>query len=313
MIRRLPVAETALEAVMFGLRHVPTLLRLGWFSLLVSFGLVCLALYVMAHAFNGLPAFLAEMVAFIRESGLRDGASLAAKGRELEAIVSQVPDLAPILVGFGIFFAAAAVFVPLFVVLARVAAGEATAPSGLFYWQWGARESRTLVTMVGHGVASIVIALVLVTFATVVAAGAAASAQPALKALSGLLPLGVMALLLWITLRLLLIVPAAALDDDINFLAAIRATGGNVFRILGSLMLMGLMSLAVFVAAGIAALVLSIIGGLTVASFGTETETGRSFARSVLLTQGLLFAYVGLAAKLGALAWYAKAWRALRG
>lgn len=310
MARQLPVAETAVGAVIFGLTNVPMLIRLGWLSVIMALALVCLALFVMTHAYDGLPEFIGGLAGIDWSAFDEDMAQPMAD--ELVGIFTQVPDLAPILVGAGIALAAGAVFLPVFTLLLRVSAGETTAPGGLFYWQWGTRETRTLLTLIGFVVASAVIGAV---FAALMAAtsGITLSAPAGTGGLIGfVIALALVIANLWINLRLVLVVPAAAMDDDVNFLAAVSATSGNVLRLLGSMLLLGLMSMLIMLATGLGVVILAIFSGLAAASAGAETPMGEAFGMGFGILTVLVMIYASLALKLASLAWWGRAWAALR-
>ncbi|MBB4659995.1 hypothetical protein [Parvularcula dongshanensis] len=192
---KLPVGETITFAFRFGTRAIPTLMRLGWLPL---------ALMVGGFALVGW--------------GLADTPMMAAK------------------IGFGgiLTLAGTLLFVPIYVILIREAAGGYKAPPGLFVLSFGGREARVLgaafilgfvflVVVVGFQVAKLAIGAVA---SFVVGDGVLG------LILSVVITLAWFVGIAWFYCATITFVPMAATENRIALTEAFAATKDNVWRIL---------------------------------------------------------------------------------
>ena len=110
----------------------------------------------------------------------------------------------------------------------------------------------------------------------------------------------------------ILIPAAAAVEGKMNVVSATLATGGNVFRLLGSLILLCLLLVVSLLAFGILMFILSLLLGTIDMAVGDETAGGLilSIVSAVLLVGLSVYAYI--AVQLVSLGWAGMAWAALR-
>lgn len=302
MTRKLPIAETAVEALMFGLKRTGTAFRLAWPGFVLYLLLAAGALFFLLSAypeFHTLMAALGEAISSGGESDL---------DFDFDDTMG-VPDPARLALAMVMFSVAAAAFVPAYVVISRVAAGDIEAPRTWFYFTWGGREWRTVLTFVG-----IQVAMVGLCGALAVGMGPLLLTidDPVFAWVPVVLPIVMVVLSFWLILRCALIIPAAAIENDINAFEAFGATGGNVFRLIGSFILLMIMLCASVLAAFLVVLVGSIVMSVIVGSVGAETQTGIGVGVVGAILAVSFMIYVYGAFYVAFLAWPARAWAALR-
>ncbi|MEM6650500.1 MAG: hypothetical protein AAF603_09650 [Pseudomonadota bacterium] len=306
-VRKLPIAETALESLIFGLKNVGTALRLGWFSVLLFIGLWGVAGAVMASAISAEtwqnwidlsqtpPDQLGPEVFSLSSIDMREGGIIARS------------TLASLLV-FASFF----VFTPVAVVLSQIASGDRPAPKGVIYWRWGGREWRVIATLFIYMFTILFVMTALTLFSTIMAVSIGNSGDITLSWLPALISIVIFCTTTWVYLRLILVVPAAALENRMNFIEAVGATGGNVFRLFGSFLLLMVLFFFVFIAATLVIFVLSFSFQIALTQTGTATPVGQSIGFLSALLIFLFFGFLIVASQLTSIAWFAKSWAALR-
>ena len=309
MKRKLPIAETAIDSLSFGFKHLGTVVRLGWLPVALSVGLLVLAGYVVASA---LP--LSEMIDAVQEemADARGGHGFdfpnePRPGSGESIYVDEIdPDLAARLpLALLLALMASLTFLPLAVLFFRVAAGDAAVPTGFFYWKWGGRETRTLFTIVLYTLLVWLAFPLFYQFITVVGSSVSASLLPVISLIAFIATL-------WLYVRTTLLVPAAAVENDMNALRAFVVTGGNVFRIIGSLIVYGcLMLVVIFLAYVVGGLVLVALVSVA-ASAGEYTATG-TILMAIATIIGVVISIGGIIfVNLAWIGWRGKAWAALR-
>lgn len=308
MSRKLPIAETALEAILFAMRQTLPTLRVAWLPGLVTIALFGLGIYLFSMAFPGL------FDGLIAAGEAAEAQGTLAEDQVLEIIRSHIDGVQPLFAGLGglALLAAWAAILPISVLIYRVAAGDVAMPGGIFYWRWGAHETWFLVTYVVY-----VILLQVVTGA--IGLGGewaiqhfAQSGDVTLRWVPMIVGPVTLVVTLWVVLRTILIPAAAAVEGKMNVVSATLATGGNVFRLLGSLILLCLLLVVSLLAFGILMFILSLLLGTIDMAVGDETAGGLilSIVSAVLLVGLSVYAYI--AVQLVSLGWAGMAWAALR-
>lgn len=306
MTKRLPIAETALGAVTFSLAHVLPTLRVYWLPLLL---LGALASYTLSTLFQGVDL---EALIALAESDAQAFEEMS----EDEFLTMIAPD--PGALGGGILLAiltalvSVVVFIPLSTLLYRVAAEDEQMPIGLFYWQWGAREWTFLFT--------IIIYMVLfggISLAIELAGGAAimiiqGTGDVTIGWVAMLIPILVSIITIWLTLRTILVLPASAVEGQINIFSALKATGGNVFRILGSILVLVLIIIACLIGYGLIMMILSLLQSAISLSYGTESTVGLPLTVLTYVAMAGVSIFAFIALQLINYGWGGKAWAALR-
>jgi hypothetical protein len=314
MRRKLPIAETAIDSIVWAARAVWPTIRLGWLLLIAYLGLVALGLYLLAQSVPGLAEYYAEfgrMVAEMSERGDFENGNYETYF-ETMPVPAGSADLQKVVLGGLVILLGTLIFLPLLVLLMRVAAGDIPFPRGFFYFRWGSREWRTLLTLIVYGIVLSLAQWVIAALGELGVRTAENSGDLTLTWVPAVIGLGVFVATLWVTLRTILIVPAAAIEDDINPGAAVRATGGNFFRLLGSAILLGLTVLVTIIAMVIGIFVVSILAGLAINGVGEATGAGQVLGAvfAFLLLAAMIAFYLGL--QLVQVGWLAKSWAALR-
>ena len=307
--RKLPIAETAMDAIRFGLTRAGTAARLGLLPCILYGLLLGCGLFLVISAFPQANLILAEVFKAL-ESATGQDLDL---GYNLTSLFDE-PDAARMLVGGALMIVSVLVFVPVMTALLQVAAGDEDAPRTWLYFRWGDREWRTLIVFIGLMIAVLAANQAIGVIMIVAVAGAAMVDGGML--LTGLLA-GTAVLLsfcfyIWLNMRISLIVPAVAIENETNLLEAFGATAGNVFRILGSLILLGLTLFLLMLAALLVGGIVGVLLSLFVGQVGTETSLGLMvsvFGGVALVGFGV---YACLVLALSQLGWYGLAWAALR-
>ncbi|MEM9234705.1 MAG: hypothetical protein AAGA69_10790, partial [Pseudomonadota bacterium] len=269
MSRKLPIAETAIQSVSFAIRHVWPTIRLGWLPLIGFIGLLVFGVMTMLSGVPGLiesfETIYEEIMAQYAAAGSPNTYSLS--DEEITAILERnigEPDLARLMLGGLICLLGWLIFVPLSTLLFRIAAGDVEAPRGFFYWQWGGRETRLVATYILYIVVVQGALYAVELFGVTLADQFANSGDVTLAWAPTVVPILFFVITIWITMRTILIVPASAIENDMNFIEATLATGGNFFRLLGSLILLIIM----IVAASLAFAIVIFIGAILFGALG---------------------------------------------
>ncbi|MEM9988875.1 MAG: hypothetical protein AAF723_05080, partial [Pseudomonadota bacterium] len=138
------------------------------------------------------------------------------------------------------------------------------------------------------------------------------SGNIALNWVPSLFPIVFFLLITWMYLRLLLVAPASAIQGQLNFLTAFKATGGNVFRLLGSSVLLVILCLLALLAASLVMFVLFYSLQMTMTGTGTDTSVGQVIGFFSIVLFVVFFGFLAIAMQVIAIAWFAKSWAALR-
>lgn len=320
MTRKLPVAETAVGAVQFALRNVWGTLRLGWFSLILVIAIATAGFAVTLSAMPGVLEGYVEAIEEITSQAERAAASgsvwsLELDDTEAQALIDEnMDDIDPVRLVLGCLLSmlAGIAFVPMMTLLFRVGAGDIQMPGGFFYWQWGARETRTMLTYLLYVVSLVAIILVIGAVAGVLITVLSETRDLTLSWLPMILPFVLIVLYFWILLRTVLIIPAAAIENETNIFAAVKATGGNVFRMIGSLIVVYVLGLLCMIAFAIVFFVISLLlGGLSM-NVGDETTAGMIISIAGIVIMIGMMVYFYMAIQLISFGWLGGAWAALR-
>lgn len=185
------------------------------------------------------------------------------------------------------------VFMPVSVLLYRMAAKQIEAPDGFFYFQWGSRETKLLLATILFFL--IVFAAALGAFAPfmlLMAGGMMAGLSGGIANL--LMGLGMVAfgfLLIWFLVRTVLILPVAAIEDRVALAAAFNMTKGHFWRLLSVFALLFLALIAAQILIAIMQLVAAVL--LDAMGIGIEgISAGGILFTAVALLVGLAVSLV---------------------
>ncbi|ADM09721.1 hypothetical protein PB2503_08329 [Parvularcula bermudensis HTCC2503] len=279
MSQKLPVAETALAAMAFGGRMIFPVLKVAGAPLLLALCLAAWALWPMVEGGQARPLF-----------GISGGMPL-----RIAAFT------------FAFFLT-----LPIAVRVLAVAADADTLPGGGFYWRFGGTELRFLAMLI----LTFVLILGLLTGVNLallsLGAKVAASGDLTLGWVPALFRFVGVVFAFWLSLRFVLAGPSAAIDNSVNVVAAFRATGGNVFRLIGSLGVLGLLIAALIVSLVLIQFILGLFSGQMMLILGDATLSGRIVGGSLAALSLLLTVGGWLWIKLAVAGWFGVAWATLR-
>lgn len=311
MTRKLPIAETAVDAGVFGIAHIVPVLRIAWLPVLVWIILLTVAGGLLT---GGDPALNDAVIEQFRiDTGMPPFMSE-------DAVIALDAAVADVVAGLGwrlwvaatIVVLSSLVIVPIYTLVMRVAAGDETIPPGFLHWRWTRQDTRFVVVVILFSLVTSLIGWLLESVGLVIADGITGLGDLAIGWLAGLVPLAMTLLFLWISLRALLIPAAAAIEPQFRFSDALAATGGNVFRIIGSLALLYVMLLLAVIGFGLALMIGTLLLGLLTTPFGTESALGTVIGFLTTVAVIVLGAGFALGAQLTGVGWMGKAWAALR-
>ncbi|MEM9168131.1 MAG: hypothetical protein AAGC56_00625 [Pseudomonadota bacterium] len=239
-----PMLRPVVEALVFGFEQIPTVIRIGWFPLL-------LAIIIPTVAFSTLcgPTCSPQIVV----EGEGDPEIIAeAVGEALEAINPVLLVSCAVIVGL----IAELLVAPIMVVVTRAATrADYTPPRGPIYFALGPREIRYVLVQLIYGVIIAVLVTVFGGLAALAIGGGVAAMEETGGAAGGFaLGAGALAALalglvgLWLALRFLPVLAIAAVDNRIDFGGAWAMTKGNFWRLaISGLFFINLLSVATMV------------------------------------------------------------------
>ncbi|NHK26977.1 hypothetical protein FF098_003520 [Parvularcula flava] len=247
---KLQVIESLTETLKFVFTNIPTIFRLSWVGILLSM-----------LVFAGLGYAIYDSVDWRNFSALGEDDS----GAEAMAAVGDFFRVYGAIVGW--FFLSFIVLTPFMVVLKQVAAGTASAPVGIGYFRFGAREWNFLGSHIVLLLLSMVVYLLLALvvgglfvgvmmggamidlwgniFADQAGTGSLDTPSAAQIALIVLFYITAIVLFSWYCLRASLFTTAAAIENSVAPMGSFGLTGGNVWRILATFILYSLFLMAV--------------------------------------------------------------------
>ncbi|MCI5044335.1 MAG: hypothetical protein MRY72_06525 [Aquisalinus sp.] len=271
-MHKLPVGDTVIGAVKFGFQNMFTTIRLGWVGLLLSIILIGI---VGVLAFGGMDFSVFEDLEDWDYNTADE--NMAA----LHAVFS---------IYGGIFLAiliASIAFVPLTVILIRMAADVEEAPGGIGYFRLGGTE---FLYILGGIVSSILHSLV--AFLALIPALAAfgwgaiisfadgsdfeAALDNSALGLGGaagilLLIVGIV-LIIWFAIRMTTFLPAIAAEGGFPLFKALKMTGKNVWHIIGAWILFILLRYAIEIGVTIGVVALFLLFAFLTQAAGAEAE-----------------------------------------
>ena len=279
---KLPIVDTALGGMAFGWKNIGTTIRMGW----LGFVLFLVVVFGSMAAVAG-PDFIGNFASEIEK--LEDNADVEPEFM-FELIALYFAFLGAILVG-------SLAFLPFYVVMHRIAAGEIDPPGGLGYFKLGGREVRVIIGyIVLFFVSLAVLAVLLVPVGGMMAAGGLFSADATEEVVVANIALIMLAYLLawvaliWINIRLITFLPAVAIENRLVFMRSFKMTGGNFWRIFVSYLLFSLIMMAVVMALEIVIFIFIGIGVAIYSSLG-----GGDIGQTGLIlggVAGLIFAII---------------------
>ena len=314
MQRKLPIVETAIDGLLFGVKNVWTAIRLGWAPLIVFIAVAIAACHLVCGALpiEDIKTIFHDAMAMARQPASTQDIEQFLETRldgldfdKQAVMIASIGATALCLLG-------ALVFVPLYVVLSRAAANGDTAPGGFFYWRWGQDETRTLIACLVFIAITVLVPLGIGALGAGLSRLAVASGNVLFLWVPGGMPVFVFVVTLWILVRVLMIVPSTAIEGELNLRQAVRATGGNEFPLLGSMILFGLMIGFTVVAATIVLFVTNIAVGGGLLAFGANAQAAGHVGIIAGVVNAILLALVAIATQVAQVGWSAKAWAALR-
>ncbi|WP_370335788.1 hypothetical protein [Parvularcula marina] len=317
MSRKLPIAETAVQSIQFSLRHVWPAIRLGWPSFIVFLALMIAGFALLL--FN-IPGFPDAVLALIDEMEARSTLAVSPldafiSEAEVEAIFEEYVgevSLLNILPGLLVMMLGGIVFVPMSVLLFRVAAGDTELPKGYFYWRWTGIETRLVFVYICYAIAMIAITAGLYWGTVWIASSILFRGDVTMGWVLYVLPWLFLLLMLWVTLRSLMIIPAAAIEDRFSLGAALGATGGNFFRLIGSLIIVKILVIACILAFWLILFILSLTAGGLGLQFGDGSMAGKILGAVMLVVTLGASLFFMIALNLVSFGWLGGAWAAIR-
>nr|GGH93980.1 hypothetical protein GCM10011355_07090 [Aquisalinus luteolus] len=262
MKAKIQAVSTATGALKFGMNNILLTLKLYWVGMLLFVGGYALSFLGAIQLAGGFDAL---------ESG--------------EAAVPFWPFLLVFVVVMGL---GALAFAPASVRLARIIAGDAGEPSGIGYLKFTGREWRYVKGMVILGL--IYLFLVFVpTMLPMAFVNLETGEIPAFLSMLPLLMFIIMLVFLWFMLRLVTFLPMIAIEDRLSFRDAFRMTKGNVWRIVGSFLLLYLMLVGIYFAVffGVA-----LVSGIVMIPLSLTMQGGEPGALTIIL--GVVLGLVSL-------------------
>lgn len=186
-------------------------------------------------------------------------------------------------------------FLPLIVRLTRMAADEADAPSGLFYFRWGEREGRYLAALF---LLFFLLMMVLIGMMLPVVVGMSLfNLNGTTPAVVGVLIMVATAVFfLWVMVRATLLLASVAIENRIAFAEAFGKTKGQFWPLFGAVLLLSLALVGIQFMIGI----VSFAAGFVLAMTGLAVEDGSLALIPFHLIDGLVsifgqVAMIGLA------------------
>lgn len=278
---KLPVGSTALDAVKFGFKNMATTIRLGWVGLLVSiiFGAVAVGFFAAAVGWESF-----EVLEQLDSGDFQD---------EMEALHAVLELYAGI--WLVVLFAGLA-FVPLYVILTKMAAGVADSPGGIGYFRFGGTELKYVVGAIMIFVLHLIVAALaslpaFYSFGFAISGGFAntdlnttghdpaaienmveSSAFGIGGALGVLFIVLAVVAIIWFTVRVITFLPSIAADDRLDLGRAMKMTRGNVWHIIGAVILFWLLLYAIEIAVSIGAVIIFLIFAFLFQAAGAAVE-----------------------------------------
>ncbi len=283
-MNKLPVGKAAIDAVTFSFINIFSTIRLGWLGFVLFLAIYGIGLVL---AFGGLDPEIFESLEYAAE----DPHEMAEALHELMGAYSG-----SILVSM----VASIMFVPALVILTRMAADGVEAPRGIAYLKFGGREVSyilgyilacivyTIVTVLVFGPALIALGIGLFSgvppevFADAAtnpeALGEAIEAnveggQFGMAGVIGLLfgLIGII-LLIWFSLRMTTFLPTIAVENRIALFSSLRMTKGNVWRIVGAILLLLVIAMGVMIAFYVGVALIVVAFGLLYSALNEVSE-----------------------------------------
>ncbi|MCI5047730.1 MAG: hypothetical protein MRY59_09525 [Aquisalinus sp.] len=271
-MHKLPVGDTVIGAVRFGFQNMFTTIRLGWVGLLLSIVLIGIVGFLVLGGMDF--SVLEDLEDWDYNTADENMAAL-------HAVFS---------IYGGIFLAVligAIAFVPLTVILIRMAADVEEAPPGIGYFRFGGTE---ILYILGGVVSSILHSLV--AFLALIPALAAfgwgaiisfadgsdfeAALDNSALGLGGavgvlLLIVGIV-LIIWFAIRMSTFLPAIAAEGGFPLFKALKMTGKNVWHIIGAWILFILLRTAIEIGFTIGVVALTLLFVFLYQAAGAEME-----------------------------------------
>ncbi|WP_306253192.1 hypothetical protein [Parvularcula sp. IMCC14364] len=271
-MHKLPVGETVIGAVKFGFQNMFTTIRLGWVGFLLSIIVIGI---VGVLVFGGMDfSVFDDLDDWDYNSSEENMAALHAVFSIYGGIILAI------LIG-------SIAFVPLTVILTRMAAEVEDAPTGIGYFRLGGTE---ILYILGGIVSSILHSLVV--FLALIPAFAAfgwgavlsfsdgadfeAALDNSALGLGGaavivLLIVGIV-LILWFALRMTTFLPAVAAEGGFPLFKALKMTGKNVWHLVGAWILFFLLRYAIEIGVSIGFVAVFLIFAFLFQAAGAEME-----------------------------------------
>ena len=282
------IVQTVTDSVGFGFKRMGLTLKLFWLPILI-----------IAALFVALFAGSAELIISLENESDPSPEQMT----QLFGVMGQF---------YGALILGSLVFLPGWVMLNRVAAGE-QAPGGIAYFAVGAREWRTLGAIILYMIISSLVFFfafvpgILVIFGSILSglsldvisdSDALAVAMDRMfengDVSEGAILIGVLLFLvailfaIWFSIRSSIFVPATAIDNRIDFFKVFGETKGNFWKIFFGFILLGLIQTAIQYGLMFVAMIPMMAGGVMMGSmmqgdFDPNALSGGEIAGMVLL------------------------------
>ncbi len=292
---KMPIMRPAIEAVLFGFERIGMVVRIAWLPIVICIGL-----------------FVAAFAMLVGVAGVEHLHDAAGDPEDMMAAIMASP-------GFMTFYALQFTVMPIVVALilsgVYVAVTRASTladyepPNLPFYFAVGPREIRYVIARILY---AIILGLTMMAIA-IPAAGIAFAAVSGVEALDGdaralviapAVGLGLWLILiwLWVLVRLLPVLPIAAVENRIAFGDAWKMTKGNFWRLLfsGAMFLaifQGVLSTLMFVLILPAVVIVGLIVGLAAGFVGPAALVGLGVLVLLLIPVIVVLAAFSLAAQ----------------